>query len=90
MVKIAVLGYGTVGAGVVDVIYDNADIVAKNAADDIEVSYILDIRDYPESPYANKVIHDFEPMISQRDHFLQVRALLPPIKNLLQLMVLNF
>ncbi len=64
MVKIAVLGFGTVGAGVVDVIYDNADIVAKNAADKIEVEYILDIRDYPDSPYADKVIHDFETIIN--------------------------
>lgn len=64
MVKIAVLGFGTVGAGVVDVIYDNADIVAKNAADKIEVEYILDIRDYPDSPYAGKVIHDFETILN--------------------------
>ncbi|MBR5478858.1 MAG: homoserine dehydrogenase [Clostridia bacterium] len=64
MVKIAVLGFGTVGAGVVDVIYDNADIVAKNAADKIEVEYILDIRDYPDSPFAGKVIHDFETIIN--------------------------
>jgi len=64
MIKVAVLGYGTVGAGVVDVLYDNSDIVAKNAAEGIEVEYILDIRDYPDSPYANKVIHDFETIIN--------------------------
>lgn len=60
MIKVAVLGYGTVGAGVVDIIYDNAEIVARNAKDTLDVKYILDIRDYPESKYADKVIHDFE------------------------------
>ena len=59
MIKVAVLGFGTVGSGVVDVIYDNAEIIEKNAGSRIEVSYILDIRDYPDSPYANKVVHDF-------------------------------
>lgn len=59
MIKVAVLGYGTVGSGVVDVIYDNAAIIEKNAGGPIEVSYILDIQDYPDSPYANKIVHDF-------------------------------
>ncbi len=60
MIKIAVLGYGTVGAGVVDIVYDNAKIVARNAKEELDVKYILDIRDYPDSKYADKVIHDFE------------------------------
>lgn len=60
MIKVAVLGYGTVGSGVVDVIYNNAAIIEKNAGESIEVSYILDIREYPDSPYANKIVHDFE------------------------------
>lgn len=59
MIKVAVLGYGTVGSGVVDVIYNNASIIEANAGGPIEVSYILDIQDYPDSPYADKIVHDF-------------------------------
>ena len=59
MVKIAVMGFGTVGGGVVDVLAENAESIARNAADEISVKYILDTRDFPDSPYGDLVIHDF-------------------------------
>ena len=59
MVKLAILGFGTVGTGVAEVLSQNAQTINAHAADTIELKYILDIRDFPESPFADKVIHDF-------------------------------
>ena len=60
MVKVAVLGYGTVGSGIVEVIKTNQDMVNKKAGDEIDVKYILDLRDFPGDPYENLVVHDVE------------------------------
>ena len=59
MFKAAIMGFGTVGSGVYEVLDRNADVVAKNATVSIEVKYILDLRDFPGTPYEDKVIHDF-------------------------------
>ena len=48
MINVAVLGYGTVGSGVVEVIEKNKDMVNKKSAQELEVKYILDLRDFPE------------------------------------------
>ena len=59
MIRIAVLGYGTVGSGVVKVIQTNAKIIAKRAGQEVEVKYVLDLRDFPDDPIQSKVVHDF-------------------------------
>lgn len=58
MINIAVLGYGTVGSGVVEVIEKNKEMVNKKSAEEINVKYILDLREFPGDPYENKVVHD--------------------------------
>lgn len=58
MAKIAVLGYGTVGSGVVEVIETNAAEVAKSAGEAVEVKYILDLRDFPGDKHEAQVVHD--------------------------------
>ncbi|MBR4671297.1 MAG: homoserine dehydrogenase [Butyrivibrio sp.] len=58
MAKIAVLGYGTVGSGVVEVIDTNAAEVAKSAGEAVEVKYILDLRDFPGDKHEAQVVHD--------------------------------
>lgn len=58
MVKVAVLGYGTVGSGVVEVIESNNEQVSRNAGEEMHVKYILDLRDFPEDPYGDRVVHD--------------------------------
>ena len=60
MVKVAVLGFGTVGSGVAEVIDINSRLIAKNAGEEIQVKYILDVRDFPDSPWADKFIKDFD------------------------------
>ena len=57
---VAVMGYGTVGSGVVELIYKNHDsIVKKSMQDSLELKYILDIREFPDSPYKDKFVKDF-------------------------------
>ena len=63
MINVAVWGYGTVGSGVVEVIEKNKDMVNKKSAQELEVKYILDLRDFPGDPYENKVIHDFNTIL---------------------------
>ncbi|MEG1316715.1 MAG: homoserine dehydrogenase, partial [Oscillospiraceae bacterium] len=59
MAKIAICGYGTVGSGVAEVIAENADSIARNAAEDISIKYILDKRDFPGDPCEKLITHDF-------------------------------
>lgn len=59
MIKIAVLGYGTVGSGVVEVIGRNHEKVTQRAGREIEVKYVLDLRDFPGDPVQEKVVHDY-------------------------------
>ncbi len=50
MVNIAVLGYGTVGSGVVEVINTNHKSINKRAGAEINIKYVLDLRDFPGDP----------------------------------------
>lgn len=65
MKKIAVMGYGTVGSGVVEVMAENAALIANNAGERIEVKYILDVREFPDSPFAPLFVRDFS--VIERD-----------------------
>ncbi len=67
MIKIAVLGYGTVGSGVVEVIEKNKEMINKKAAEELEVKYILDLREFPGDPYEDKVVHDFDLILNDEE-----------------------
>jgi len=58
MIQVAVFGYGTVGSGVVQVIDDNNELIAKRVGDKLNVKYILDLRDFPGDKNEAKVVHD--------------------------------
>ncbi len=60
MVYAAILGYGTVGSGVAQVLNENRNMIAKKAGEEISVRYILDLRDFPGDPNQDKVVHDFQ------------------------------
>ncbi len=60
MAKVAVLGYGTVGSGVVDVLDINAALVEKSAGEAVELKYILDLRDFPGDKHEAQVVHDID------------------------------
>jgi homoserine dehydrogenase len=60
MVNIAVLGYGTVGSGVVEVLATNREAIAQRAGEEIHVKYVLDLRDFPGDPIQEKIVHDYQ------------------------------
>jgi homoserine dehydrogenase len=59
MVKIAVLGYGTVGSGVVEVLETNGASITKRAGDEVVVKYVLDLRDFPGDKIQERIVHDY-------------------------------
>lgn len=59
MINIAVLGYGTVGSGVVEVINTNHSSINKKAGEEINIKYVLDLRDFEGDPIQEKIVHDF-------------------------------
>ncbi len=60
MIKVAVMGYGTIGSGVVEVLEKNSESIAGHAGEPIEVKYVLDLRDFPGDPIEKKVVHDYK------------------------------
>ena len=58
MINVAIMGYGTIGSGVFEVIRTNADILKKNTGGDVAVKYVLDLREFPGSPVENILVHD--------------------------------
>lgn len=64
MAKIAVLGYGVVGSGTVEVFYKNKESLEKKAGQELDIKYILDLRDFPDSPYQDKFVKDFNTILN--------------------------
>lgn len=59
MMNMAILGFGTVGSGVAKVLTDNAAQIAAGAGEEVRLKYIVDVRDMPDSPYADRIVKDF-------------------------------
>ncbi|MBQ7500684.1 MAG: homoserine dehydrogenase [Clostridia bacterium] len=66
-VNIAILGFGTIGGGLADCIDSNAELIEKQLGARINIKYILDLRDFPEHRYGDRVIHDIKPIIEDKD-----------------------
>ncbi len=62
--KIAVMGYGTIGSGVVEVLRINQEKITKRAGEPVEVKYILDLRDFPGDPMEDKIVHDYQTIVN--------------------------
>ena len=59
MTKVAILGFGTVGSGVAEVLSKNSQGIARRSGGEIQVKYILDVRDFPDSPFKDCFVKDF-------------------------------
>ncbi len=59
MISVAILGFGVVGSGVAEVLTINSDKITQSTSTEISLKYILDVRDFPESPFGKKIVHDF-------------------------------
>jgi len=64
MINIAILGFGVVGGGITEVINMNKDKLRQYVGDDIYVKKILDLRDFPDSPYGDRVVHDISEIVN--------------------------
>lgn len=67
MINIAILGFGNIGGGVAEVITKGYNLICKEIQDIINVKYILDLREFPDSPYADRVVHDFNVILNDPD-----------------------
>ncbi len=61
--KIAIMGYGTIGSGVEEVIRVNQEVIARRAGEPVEVKYVLDLRDFPGSPIENLLVKDYHTIL---------------------------
>ena len=67
MFNVAILGFGTVGSGVYEVIKENSALLKQKTGEDIAVKKILDIRDFPDSEWESLVVHDIKEIIEDND-----------------------
>ena len=64
LMKAAILGYGTVGSGVYEVLQRNAEVIAEKSGENIEVKYVLDLREFPGDPVMEVLVHDYECIVN--------------------------
>lgn len=70
MINVAVLGYGTIGSGVVEVLSRNKDSIAKRVGQPVQVKKVLDLRDFPGDPVEEILVHDYQEIV--RDENIQI------------------
>ncbi|MBQ9766228.1 MAG: homoserine dehydrogenase [Lachnospiraceae bacterium] len=75
MANIAVLGYGTVGSGVVEVINTNKALIEARVKEEVNVKYVLDLRDFPGDPVEKILVHDFDTILNDKDVDIVVEVL---------------
>lgn len=62
--KIAVMGFGVVGSGTVELFYKNKDLIEKRSGRQMDIKYILDLRDFPNSQFKDKFTKNFDDIIN--------------------------
>lgn len=75
MVKIAVMGYGVVGSGTVEVFYKNLSSIETKVGDKADIKYILDLRDFSGTPYDDKFIKDFNIILNDPEITVAVEVI---------------
>lgn len=75
MISVAVMGYGTVGSGVVEIIDKNKKEINEKAGDEVSVKYILDLRDFPGDPHQDLFIKDYKILIDDPEVDIVVEAM---------------
>ncbi len=75
MINIAVMGYGTVGGGVVEVFRENQDLIDQRVGEAIRVKYVLDLRDFPGDPAEELIVHDVNQIINDPEVAIVVETM---------------
>ena len=64
MLQIALLGFGVVGSGTAEVLLENKNQIAAHCGDEVNVKYILDLREFPDHPLGDRVVHDINVILN--------------------------
>ena len=75
MIKTAIMGYGTIGSGVAEVLEQNKDVIAKQVGQEVELKYVLDLREFPDSPVADRIVQDFKVIEQDEEVRIVVEAM---------------
>lgn len=75
MIKTAIMGYGTIGSGVYEVLETNREIILDRVGQEIEVTYILDLRDFPGTPIEGKIVHEFSVILEDPEVSIVVETM---------------
>ena len=75
MIKVAVMGFGTIGSGVVEVLSINRESIAKRVGDTIDVKYVLDLRDFEGHPIQKKIVHDYRTIVEDKEVSIVVETM---------------
>ena len=67
MIDIALLGFGNIGGGTAEVITENRELIEKQLGTALNIKYILDLRDFPESPFGHLVVHSYDVILNDPD-----------------------
>ena len=67
MKYIAIIGFGVVGGGIAAVLEENKAAVSAAVGDEVELKYILDLREFPDSPWGDRVVHTIDPIVNDPD-----------------------
>ena len=67
MISIALLGFGCVGSGTAEVLTENKKIIEERLGCEYQIKYILDLREFPDSPFGNLVVHDFNTILNDKE-----------------------
>lgn len=75
MKNVAIMGFGTIGSGVYEVLETNKEIIKQRVGEEVGVKYILDLREFPGTPYEDKVVHDFSVIAEDEDVAIVVETM---------------
>ncbi len=75
MLNVAILGFGVVGSGTAEVIEKNKDIIEEKTGAKLRIKHILDLRDFPGSPYEKLITHDFNDIINDSEVDIVIEAM---------------
>ncbi|MBR1622311.1 MAG: homoserine dehydrogenase [Pseudobutyrivibrio sp.] len=73
--KVAIMGYGTIGSGVAKVLDTNKDIIQERLREPLEIKYILDLRDFPDDPHKECFVKDYKDIVKDKDVKLVVETM---------------
>lgn len=75
MMYAAIMGYGTIGSGVAEILENCRERIARSAGQEIVLKYVLDLREFPDSPVADRIVHDFQQIAEDEQVTLVVETM---------------